>query len=87
MFHAIAHLTNLFKGSKKEDDDKNEPQVEKTPPKYVNMLRQYGSKVRDFSSQYGSNSSVSYSANNIAGPPSSYPNYGDFSMSFVLVSF
>lgn len=85
MFHLLAHLADIFKSRKKEKEDKHEPKVENLPPKYVQMIRQNGLKVLDFSSQYSNNESRSYAASNIAGPSSSFPNYGDFVKSFVLV--
>lgn len=38
----------------------------------------------DFSSQYGSDSSISYTAHNIVGRPTKFPSYGDFSQTFVM---
>ena len=50
------------------------------------VLNQYAQKVLDFSSQYGSDYSISYTACNITGRPSKYPNYGDFPETFAMVS-
>lgn len=47
---------------------------------------QYVEEVSDFSSQYGSETSISYTASNIAGQPTTYPNYGDFTQAAVFVS-
>lgn len=47
---------------------------------------QFSSEVVDFTSQYGSDISISYTANNITGRPSNFPNYGDFPQSYVMVS-
>lgn len=52
-----------------------------------NYVDQYVSDVVDFSSQYGSDISISYSAHNILGKPSKFPAYGDFPQTFVMVSF
>ena len=49
-------------------------------------LPQYVSEVVDFSSQYGSDISISYTAYNITGKPSKFPDYGDFPQAFVMVS-
>lgn len=48
-------------------------------------LKQYVTDVRSFSSQYGSEISISYTAYNICGKPSKYPAYGDFPQTFVMV--
>lgn len=47
---------------------------------------QYGYRVLDFSSQYGSDTSISYTAYNIIGRQSKYPDYGDFPETFAMVS-
>lgn len=52
----------------------------------VVFVEQFVKEVRDFSSQYGSNISISYTAYNIAGNPSKFPDYGDFPQAFVMVS-
>jgi len=52
---------------------------------YVDFIQQYVKKVRSFSSQYGGNYSVSYTAINIIGPPFVFPKYGDFSCTFAMV--
>ncbi len=51
----------------------------------VVFLEQFGFRVTDFSSQYGNAGGVSYTANNILGPPSRFPAYGDFSETFLPV--
>ncbi len=48
------------------------------------LLAQYASEVLDFSSQYGSDNSISYTAHNIVGVPTKFPAYGDFSQTFVM---
>ncbi|GBM25693.1 F-box/LRR-repeat protein 4 [Araneus ventricosus] len=45
------------------------------------------SEVVDFSSQYGSNDSLSYTAQNIVGPPTVYPQTGDNAYSFQLRTY
>lgn len=50
------------------------------------IYKQYVQDVLDFSSQYGSDISISYTAYNILGKPSKYPDYGDFPQTFVVVS-
>jgi len=48
-------------------------------------VRLYAHEVVDFSSQYGSETSISYTVSNIAGRSSTYPSYGDFTQTAVLV--
>ncbi|EFX72265.1 hypothetical protein DAPPUDRAFT_59219 [Daphnia pulex] len=47
------------------------------------FIEQYASKVTYYTSQYGSINGVSYTANNLMGPPSRYPAYGDFPETYV----
>ena len=49
------------------------------------LITQWGKEIIDFSSQYGSETSISYTVPNLAGPCSIYPNYGDFTQAAVLV--
>lgn len=56
-------------------------------PEAVAFIEQYVKDVCDFSSQYGSNISISYTAYNIAGYPSQFPDYGDFPQAFVMVCY
>lgn len=51
------------------------------------LLEQYASQVLDFSTQYGSDRSFSYTAANCLGVPSKFPNYGDFPQTFVTRSY
>lgn len=48
------------------------------------VVEQFVGEAMDFSSQYGSDSSISYTAHNIVGRPSKFPSYGDFSQTFVM---
>lgn len=48
-------------------------------------LDQYAVDVADFSSQYGSDYSISYTATNITGKPRKYPEYGDFPETYAMV--
>ena len=48
------------------------------------VVEQFVSEVMDFSSQYGSDASISYTAHNIVGKPTKFPSYGDFSQTFVM---
>ncbi|KAG7166594.1 F-box/LRR-repeat protein 4-like 5 [Homarus americanus] len=51
------------------------------------VIDQYVKEVTDFSSQYGSDGSISYVANNIIGKPTLYPEYGDFSSAYCLRTY
>ena len=72
--------TKLELVSVTKDKDENEEDT-------VCFVEQFVKEVSDFSSQYGSNISISYTAYNIAGNPSKFPDYGDFPQAFVMVSF
>ena len=50
------------------------------------IFSQYSDAVQDFSSQYGSETSISYTVPNLAGQASVYPSYGDFTQACVFVS-
>ncbi|KAL5244612.1 hypothetical protein ACI65C_012022 [Semiaphis heraclei] len=56
-------------------------------PPMKNFLFQFSSEVVDFSSQYGSDISISYTASNVTGRPSKFPSYGDFPQSYVMRSY
>ncbi|XP_044728652.1 F-box/LRR-repeat protein 4 [Chrysoperla carnea] len=51
------------------------------------FIEQYVCEVIDFSSQYGSDISISYTACNIVGKPLKFPNYGDFPQTFVMRTY
>lgn len=53
----------------------------------LNIISQFASELIDFSSQYSSDRSISYSAVNICGRPSKFPNYGDFAESFTMRNY
>lgn len=50
------------------------------------IITQWAKEIIDFSSQYGNETSISYTVPNLAGAVSIYPNYGDFTQAAVLVS-
>ena len=50
------------------------------------LIRLEGQEVVDFSSQYGSESSISYVASNLAGKTFVFPSYGDYTQTCVFVS-
>jgi F-box/leucine-rich repeat protein 4 len=64
----------LFDASNSDDTD-------------IVLIEQFVRSVDCFSSQYGSDFSISYTAYNITGKPSKFPEYGDFSNAFVMVSY
>ncbi|CAK1580074.1 unnamed protein product [Parnassius mnemosyne] len=51
------------------------------------IIQQFVQNVEDFSSQYGSEISVSYTAFNLRGPPSNFPDYGDYPQAFVMRTY
>uniref|UniRef100_T1ITN6 F-box domain-containing protein n=1 Tax=Strigamia maritima TaxID=126957 RepID=T1ITN6_STRMM len=51
------------------------------------VVKQYVSDVLDFSSHYGSDLSMNYTAFNIIGKPNVYPSYGDYADTFLLRTF
>lgn len=48
------------------------------------MINQYAAEVIDCSSQFGLDTSISYTSHNILGKPSKYPNHGDFPETFAF---
>ncbi|GBP53122.1 hypothetical protein EVAR_97126_1 [Eumeta japonica] len=68
-------LSSLFRFSDENEDD--EPEV----------IEQFVQNIENFSSQYGSEISVSYTAFNLRGPPSNFPNYGDYPQAFVMRTY
>lgn len=58
--------------------------VDKEEQRRVNCV-QFAQRVLEFSSQYGADYSISYTACNITGRPSKFPNYGDFPETFAMV--
>ncbi|XP_049860890.1 F-box/LRR-repeat protein 4 isoform X1 [Schistocerca gregaria] len=65
------------------EDDLQVSDTEKSPV----VIEQYVHDVIGFSSQYGSDIRISYTAYNITGKPSKYPNYGDFPQAFVMRTY
>uniref|UniRef100_A0A2C9K7T4 Uncharacterized protein n=1 Tax=Biomphalaria glabrata TaxID=6526 RepID=A0A2C9K7T4_BIOGL len=51
------------------------------------LIRLEGQDVTDFSSQYGSESSISYVASNLAGKPCVFPSYGDYTQTCVFRTY
>jgi len=48
------------------------------------VVEQFVGEAMDLISQYGSNSSISYTVHNIVGRPTKFPSYGNFSQTFVM---
>lgn len=66
--------------------DKNREMLkEETNGSKFDVTEQFVCNVYSFSSQYGNNISISYTAHNIIGPPSKFPEYGDFPQAFAMV--
>ena len=51
-----------------------------------NIIKQAPVRVIDFSSQYGSETSCSYTIDNLVGCSTIYPKYGDYTTACVFVS-
>ncbi len=64
-------------GFSRRASDKTHPEIKK----------QFSEVVINFSSQYGSSNTQSYTAANLAGEPRIYDKYGDFQEALVLVMF
>ncbi|XP_049873276.1 F-box/LRR-repeat protein 4 [Pectinophora gossypiella] len=67
----------FFKEDGSDEEIVREPQI----------IEQFVQNVEDFSSQYGSEISVSYTAFNLRGPPSNFPDYGDYPQAFVMRTY
>ncbi|KAI5635035.1 f-box-like domain-containing protein [Phthorimaea operculella] len=70
-------ISSLFWFKDDGDEEEREPQI----------IEQFVQNVEDFSSQYGSEISVSYTAFNLRGPPSNFPDYGDYPQAFVMRTY
>lgn len=51
------------------------------------LVARFSKEVTDFSSQYGSETSISYTASNLAGRSNIFPSYGDFTQACVFVRY
>ena len=58
------------------EDSYTEEEEEEKEARPVLLVEQYAHRVLDFSSQYGSNNSYSYTAKNALGVPKRFPSYG-----------
>ncbi|XP_048478464.1 F-box/LRR-repeat protein 4 [Plutella xylostella] len=67
-----------FKSQEEKDEKDEEREI---------IFEQFVHGVEDFSSQYGSEISISYTAFNIRGPPSNFPDYGDYPQAFVMRTY
>ena len=54
---------------------------------FKSLKRQTVKEVLDFSSQYGSDQSRSYTVHNIVGETNNYPHYGDFTQTLVFRTY
>lgn len=76
-------------GSSSDESSSSELSDDASDPSFQNekyKICQYVHRVIDFSSQYGSDTSISYTAFNIIGRQSKFPEYGDFPETFAMVS-
>lgn len=71
--------------SESEASDDFQDIIGETNESKIVVIEQYAQKVLDYSSQYGSGFSISYTAFNITGRPSKFPDYGDFPETFAMV--
>jgi len=51
------------------------------------LIQQHAEDVVDFSSQYGSVDSISYTAHNLTGASRVFPAYGDHAEAFSMVNY
>lgn len=81
---------NLSSGSEEVTSDELDgltmSQEDSMPLKPIKVV-QYAQNVLDYSSQYGSDFSISYTAYNITGRPSKFPDYGDFPETFAMRTY
>ncbi|EDW00550.1 GH11799 [Drosophila grimshawi] len=73
-------------GGHSGDDCKLQSQTQ-SQDEHSYYLAQYVLGVHDFSSQYGIDYSISYTAANVIGRPSKYPTYGDYPEAFCMRTF
>ncbi|EDW82748.2 uncharacterized protein Dwil_GK24976 [Drosophila willistoni] len=71
-------------GSKLHTTDADQEQQEQDQGYY---LEQYVLGVLDFSSQYGIDYSISYTASNVIGRPTKFPAYGDYPETFTMRTY
>ncbi|XP_005104613.1 F-box/LRR-repeat protein 4 [Aplysia californica] len=72
---SVQHYRDLDKKQKEE------------PSEADFLIRLEGQEVVDFSSQYGSESSISYVASNLAGKTFVFPSYGDYTQTCVFRTY
>lgn len=78
---------NLRLSSTITSDDLEQMHDEPNKTAKAITIAQFAQRATEYSSQYGSDCSISYTGCNITGRPSKYPNYGDFPETFAMVSF
>lgn len=81
---SLSETDNL--ASDNELPDHNSSQSSPPTKREVN-IQQFVHNVVDFSSQYGSDYSISYTAFNITGKPCKYPDYGDFPETYAMRTY
>lgn len=75
----------ILNGAQQLDDVIVDKNYSSSCEEEIHFIEQFASEVLDFSSQYGSDTSISYTAYNLTGKPSKFPDYGDFPQVFVMV--
>ncbi|KDR23668.1 F-box/LRR-repeat protein 4-like isoform X2 [Zootermopsis nevadensis] len=70
-----------------DDEEVTSFDVSNSSENDIVFIEQFVQDVIGFSSQYGSDVSISYTAYNITGKPSKFPDYGDFPQAFVMRTY
>ena len=79
IMYSVQHYRDMDKKQRNDDNDEHNSNSDF-------LIRLEGQDVVDFSSQYGSESSISYVASNLAGKTFVFPAYGDYTQTCVFVS-
>jgi hypothetical protein len=89
MINDISDYTSEFTSSEQEEtDDADDLDFFKCSKiKKDVSIGQFAAEIVQFSSQYGSDNSISYVADNMTGKPCKYPDFGDFPEVYAMVSF
>ncbi|KAH8241684.1 hypothetical protein KR038_003563 [Drosophila bunnanda] len=83
---ALVDFTALLRQRQRQFSCGNKAQTEQTDDQGY-YLEQYVLGVLDFSSQYGIDYSISYTAANVIGRPTKYPAYGDYPETFTMRTY
>ncbi|KAH8375782.1 hypothetical protein KR200_006425 [Drosophila serrata] len=83
---ALVDFTALLRQRQRQFGCGNKAETEQTDDQGY-YLEQYVLGVLDFSSQYGIDYSISYTAANVIGRPTKYPAYGDYPETFTMRTY